>query len=81
MDLDTSLSKYETTLILGVVGGAEAGQPTCNMGTFFQIPLTLTMPISNNFKLNGATEQSLKLWLLQKKVIFDEVPKVSDFVI
>ena len=52
----------KTTLITGGVGGA--GLPTCKMGTFFQIPLALTMPISNNFLFNGASGQSLKLWLL-----------------
>ena len=49
------------TLITGDVGGAGAGPPTCKMGTFFQIPLPLTTPISNNFQLNGASEESLKL--------------------
>ena len=39
----------KTTLITGIVGGAEAGPPMCKMGTFFHIPLALTMPISNNF--------------------------------
>ena len=36
-------------------------QPTCKMGTFFQIPLALTMPISNNFQLNGASRETPKL--------------------
>ena len=34
------------------------------VGTFFQIPLALTMPISNNFQLNGASVETLKLWVL-----------------
>ena len=46
----------KTTLIKVGVRGA-----TCKLGTFFQIPLTLTMPISNNFQLNGASGETLKL--------------------
>ena len=55
--------RSKTTLITGLcrVGGAGVGPPTCKMGTFFQIPLALIMPISNNFQLNGASEESLKL--------------------
>ena len=45
----------KTTLIKGHVGGAGACPPTCKMGTFFHIPLALTMPINNNFQLNGAS--------------------------
>ena len=50
-----------SALITGGVGGGR-GEPTyCKMGTFFQIPFALIMPISNNFQLNGASGQSLKL--------------------
>ena len=35
------------------MGGAGEDPPTCKMGTFFQIPLALTMPIGNNLQLNG----------------------------
>ena len=52
------------TLLTGDVGETGAGPPTCKMGTFFQIPLALTMPISNNFQLNGASGETLKLWVL-----------------
>ena len=55
----------KTTLITGGVVGAGAGPPICKIGIFFQIPFALVMPIGNNFQLNGASEQSLKLWLLQ----------------
>ena len=49
-------------LITGSVGGAGAGPPM--MGTFFHIPLALTMPISNNFQLNRASGETPKLWVL-----------------
>ena len=55
----------KTTLITGSVGGAGAGPPTLKMGTFFHIPLALTMPISNNFQLNRASGETPKLWVLQ----------------
>ena len=37
----------------------------------FQIPLALTMPNSNNFRLNGASGQFLELLTITIKVIFD----------
>ena len=43
------------------VGGAGAGPPTCKMGTFFHIPLALTIPISNNFQSNRALGETPKL--------------------
>ena len=54
----------KTTLNTGGVGGAGAGPPTCKTRTFFLIPLALTMPIINNFQLNGAPGETFKLWLL-----------------
>ena len=36
---------------------------TCKFGTFFQIPLALTIPISNNFQLNETSEETL-IWVL-----------------
>ena len=57
----------KTNLIAGSVGGAGTGPPTCEMGTFFHIPLALTMPTSNNFQLNGALGETPKLWALQWK--------------
>ena len=48
-------------LITGSVGGTGAVPPTCKMGTFFQIPLALTMPIGNIFQLNGASGEIAKL--------------------
>ena len=51
----------KSTLIMGHVGGARVCPPTCKMGTFFQIPLALTMPISNNFQLNAASGETLRL--------------------
>ena len=44
--------------------GTWAGPPTCQMGTFFQIPLALTMPISNNF--SQSSEAPLKLEIVPK---------------
>ena len=55
----------KTTLITGSAGGAGAGPPTCKMGTFFHIPLALTMPISNNFQSRRASGETPKLWVLQ----------------
>ena len=51
----------KNTLITGVVRGAGADPLTFKMGTFFLIPLTLNMPICNNFQLNGALGETLKL--------------------
>ena len=42
------------------MGGTGEDPTTCKLGTFFQIPLTLTMPISNNFQLNGASGETPK---------------------
>ena len=44
----------KTSLNTGGVGGARADPPSCKMGTFFLMSLTLTEPIFNNFQLNGA---------------------------
>ena len=52
------------------MGGTGEDPNTCKLGTFFQIPLTLTMPIGNNFQLNRASGETTKLW-----VIFIVVPK------
>ena len=43
----------KTTLNTGGMGGAREDPPTCKMGTFFVISLTLTEPSLNNFQLNG----------------------------
>ena len=44
----------KTTLNTGGMGGARVNPPTCKMGTFFLMSLTLTEPSLNNFQLNGA---------------------------
>ena len=51
--------------ITGGMGGSGEDPTTCKLGTFFQIPSTLTMPIGNNFQLNGALGETTKLWVLQ----------------
>ena len=57
--------RSKTTLITGGVGETGEDPPTRKMGTFFQIPLALTMPIGNYFQLNGASGETIKLWVLQ----------------
>ena len=47
------------------MGGAGVGPPICKLGTFYQIPLALTMPISNDFQSNGASGETANLWVLQ----------------
>ena len=51
----------KTTLNTGGMGGAGVDPPTCKMGTFFLMSLTLTEPSLNNFQLNGGKWPSLKL--------------------
>ena len=41
----------KTSLNTGSVGGAGLDPPICKMGTLFFMPLTLTEPSLNNFKL------------------------------
>ena len=40
----------KTTLNTGGMGGAGVDPPTCKMGTFFLMSLTLTVPSLNNFQ-------------------------------
>ena len=49
----------------GSMGGAAVCPSIYEMRPFFQIPLTLTMQIGNNFQLNGASGETTKLWALQ----------------
>ena len=51
----------KTTQTTGCVGGTWEDPPTCKMGTFFLMSLTLTEPGLNNFQLNGGKWPSLKL--------------------
>ena len=44
----------KTTLITGSVGRTGVDPPSCKMGIFFLMSLTLTEPSFNNFHLNGA---------------------------
>ena len=44
----------KTTQTTGGVDRTWEDPPTCKMGTFFLMPLTLTEPSLNNFQLNGA---------------------------
>ena len=44
----------KTTLNTGGMGRARVNPPTCKMGNFFVMSLTLTEPSLNNFQLNGA---------------------------
>ena len=43
----------KTTLNTGGMGGARVDPPTCEMGTFLLMSLTLAEPSLNNFQLNG----------------------------
>ena len=45
--------RSKTSLNIGGVGGAGADPPTCKMGEFFLMSLTLTEPSLYNFQLNG----------------------------
>ena len=40
-------------MIFRAMNEAEVSQSTCKLGTFFNLPLTLTGPIFNNFQENG----------------------------
>ena len=40
----------KTTLIPGGMGGTRVNTPTCKIGTFFLMSLTLTEPSLNNFQ-------------------------------
>ena len=44
----------KTTQTTGGVDGIWENPPTCKMGTFFLMSLTLTEPNLNNFQSNGA---------------------------
>ena len=71
----------KTTLIASSVSWAGVNPPTCKMGTFFLMSLTLTLtePSLNNFQLNGGKWPSLKLWT---KKIFNAllyIKKISKF--
>ena len=57
-------------MIVRAVGGAEAVQPSCKLGTCFVISLILTEPIFNNFQKNGLFGKTSKIWVLDKNVIF-----------
>ena len=65
------------------VSGAGTGPPTCKMGTFFHIPLALTMAINNNFQLNEALGETPKLLVLRSsrtmKITFIVIPNVWEF--
>ena len=71
----------KTTLITGDVGGEGVDPPKCKMGgTFLQNPLALSVPIISNFQLNGASAESLKLWLdYYNKSFFNEISKLWEF--
>ena len=51
----------KTSLNTGGMCRARVNPPTCKMGTFFRMSLTLTEPSLNNFQLNGGKWPSLKL--------------------
>ena len=53
-DCTPALLWSKTTQTTGGVDGTWEDSPTCKMGTFFLMPLTLTEPSFNNFQLNGA---------------------------
>ena len=50
-DCTPALLWSKTTRTTGGVGGTWEDPPTCKMGTFFLMSLTLTEPSLNNFKL------------------------------
>ena len=54
MSLDNPLCMEKTNLITNSVDGTWMDPPSCQIGTFFLMPLTLTEQIFNNFQLNGA---------------------------
>ena len=57
--------------------GAGEGQLTklySKKGTFFILSMKLTELIFNNFHKNGLLGKTLKLWVLNKKVIFGNMP-------
>ena len=51
----------KTALNTGGMGGTSVDPPTCKMGTFFLMSLTLTEPSLNNFQSNGGKWPRLKL--------------------
>ena len=52
------------------MGGAGVSQHICKKETFFIKSLTLTESIFNNFQENELLGKTLKLWVLDKNVIF-----------
>ena len=53
-DCTPALLWSKTTRTTGGMGVTWEDPPTCIMGTFFLMSLTLTEPSLNNFQLNGA---------------------------
>ena len=51
---------YKTTQTTGGVGVAGACPPTSELGKFLLWSLALSMPIYNNFQINGALEETRK---------------------
>ena len=67
-------------LITRGMGGIGDDPTSCKLGKFFQIPLTLTMPIGNNFQLNEASGETPKTLDITMKMTFIVIPKVWVFL-